>query len=277
MGQARLKQYNRQQFLLHHPYCCYCGAPATTTDHCPPRSFFLGRQWPESYEFPACQGCNAQARRDEQVLGVLTRISVGEEKQGRAKDEWEKLVSGLKNNQPEIADEWLSMSRNDLRQSLRRAFGDKGDQLRHMGWGAIHVGPLTKAAIERFMVKLGKALYYRHLGVPLNGAVFVRHISSLVENATPEIFDSMLRIAPALATPSRANQPLTDQFIYRFNETSELGVIYAVVHFNEQMMFQIMAIRDDTFELLKARRAEAGQPMPSEGLHVSATMPPDPT
>jgi len=120
------------------------------------------------------------------------------------------------------------------------------------------------------MVKLGKALYYRHLGVLLNGMVFVRHISSLVENATPEIFDSMLRIVPEIAAPSRANQPLTDQFIYRFNQKPDMGVIYAIVHFNEQMMFQIMAIRRDTFDVLKAHRAEAGQPMPSEGLHISS-------
>lgn len=135
MGEAKLKQYNRQKFLLHHKRCCYCGAPSTTTDHCPPRSFFLGRKWPEGYEFPACNSCNQQARLDEQLLGVLTRVSVREdEATGLARQEWQKLVEGVRNNQPEVVEEWLSLSRNDIRRSFRKRFGDLGERLRNSGW-----------------------------------------------------------------------------------------------------------------------------------------------
>lgn len=65
MGEARIKQYNRRQFLKEHPVCCYCGDAATTTDHCPPRSFFERRGWPEGYEFPACGPCNDEGRMNE--------------------------------------------------------------------------------------------------------------------------------------------------------------------------------------------------------------------
>src|SRR6185437_15712623 len=77
-GQAKQKQYSRAQFLLRHPRCAYCGGVATTTDHCPPRSFFLGRVWPETYEFPACGPCNAEGRGDEQILAVLVRVGLSD-------------------------------------------------------------------------------------------------------------------------------------------------------------------------------------------------------
>ena len=42
--------------------------------------------------------------------------------------------------------------------------------------------------------------------------------------------------------------------------SADLGVIYAVVQFSEQMVFQILAIRHDTHERLWKMRAEAGKP-----------------
>src|SRR5271168_2886590 len=35
MGEAKVKRNRRQELLAAHPFCIYCGAPATTTDHCP--------------------------------------------------------------------------------------------------------------------------------------------------------------------------------------------------------------------------------------------------
>ena len=71
MGEGKRRQYSRQHFLAENRYCAYCGAAATTTDHCPPRCFFKRRTWPETYEFPACEPCNDVSRLDEQALAVL--------------------------------------------------------------------------------------------------------------------------------------------------------------------------------------------------------------
>src|SRR5580704_11897647 len=45
--------------------------------------------------------------------------------------------------------------------------GSEGDERRRRGWSAIILGPLTAAIVERFMIKLSKALYFK-----LNGHVF---------------------------------------------------------------------------------------------------------
>jgi hypothetical protein len=129
MGEARLKTTRRQQLLEAHPRCVYCGAPATTTDHCPPRCFFEGRIWPETYEFPACEPCNASARFDEQALAIVVRAKA----LSPQSPEWEKLAQGVKNNQPEIVAEWMNMSRNEQKFALRNTFGRAaGDNLRRL-------------------------------------------------------------------------------------------------------------------------------------------------
>ena len=86
-----------------------------------------------------------------------TRL-IGDDKEPR-QTEWRKLVKEVKNNQPEIVNEWTSATINEQKRYFRDAFGPYGLQLRLAGFGALTIGSLTQAAIERFAVKLGKALY----------------------------------------------------------------------------------------------------------------------
>ena len=105
MGEAKRKLSKTQELLKEHPWCIYCGAQATTTDHCPPKSFFKSRHWPDTYEFPACEPCNSGARLDEQALAVLIRSDLPEHGKETERAEWEKLAQGVKNNQPGIVAE----------------------------------------------------------------------------------------------------------------------------------------------------------------------------
>lgn len=257
MGQAKVKQTNRQKLLVANPSCIYCGAPATTTDHCPPRCFFVGRVWPESYEFPACELCNKIARLDEQALGALIRIKISRDYNLNEILEIEKLMRGISNNQPEILREWRVSSRT-LRDTLRDMFGRvDGDQLRREGWGALNLGPLTKAAATRFRVKLGQALYYLHNRKVLDGVVYSSHISALEKEFDPQLLVDMLGDLPAIPSIRRNAKTLHDQFIYRFNNHPEWGVVHAVVQFSEQFIFQILAMRKDTEERLLSTMPDA--------------------
>jgi hypothetical protein len=218
-------------------------------DHCPPRCFFQGRIWPETYEFPACGACNADARLDEQALAVLVRVKSPQS----PNSEWKKLAEGLKNNRPELVAEWLDMSRNEQKFALRESLGRRdADQLRQLGWGAINLGPLSKTAINRFMIKLAQALHFQHVGAPLDGVVYVYHVNAVTMNSGPELMKSILAIAPDLATIKRGNRQLTDQFIYRFNYNAEHGAMYAVVQFSAQFIFQVIALSKTMDERLAA-------------------------
>jgi hypothetical protein len=266
MGDATRKRKQLQALLLTHPWCVYCGAPATTIDHCPPRCFFEGRQWPESYAFPACADCNEQARLDEQALGVLIRIKLSANPQKR-NAEWEKLMRGVRNNQPRVLAEWTEHGGIiSQKHGMRERFGVEGDRLRREGWGLWNIGPLTQSVMIRFMIKLSKALYYRHNGVLFDGVIYASHIDSLSKDSTPAFFADILRMAPTLLAPKRNNRSLADQFIYRFNHNAEHGVMYAVVQFSEQFIFQLIALRSDMDEKLAVMAREAKAELPAVGI-----------
>jgi hypothetical protein len=208
MGDAARKLSKTKELLQAHPWCIYCGAPATTTDHCPPRSFFKSRQWPDTYEYPACEPCNRSARLDEQALATLIRADTLEGATDTERLEWERLATGVKNNQPHLVAEWESISRNQIKHSLRLAYGREGDLRRQRGWGALHIGPLTHAVIERFMIKLSKALYYRHNEKIFDGVLYIHHINRLSMDTTPEYLKSIYHMAPALPEIKRNGKSL---------------------------------------------------------------------
>lgn len=118
--------------------------------------------------------------------------------------------------------------------------------MRAAGMGSINIGPRTREAIRRFSVKLGKALYYRHNNEIFEGDMYVLHIAPLVRDYDPEYLATILRLSPEFATTQRSGMSLSEQFIYRFNNSKELGALFAVVQFNPQLVLQIMAIRRDT-------------------------------
>jgi hypothetical protein len=169
---------------------CFCKR-ILRIDHCPPKSFFAGRHWPETYEFPACEPCNADARLDEQALAVL--ICSGLTTTGKESDqvEWERLVQGVKNNQPAIVAEWNNIRRNEVKQGLRLAFGSEGDERRRQGWGLINLGALTQAMITRFMIKLSKALYFRHNNHIFDGVLYIHHVNRMSIDTTRECIRSI--------------------------------------------------------------------------------------
>jgi hypothetical protein len=111
--------------------------------------------------------------------------------------------------------------------------------MRRVGWGSINLGPITRGVLERFMVKLGKALYYKHISEVFDSVIYARHVNATAKNSTPEFLTRLLHLAPELASTERNGRSLMDQFVYRFNVSGERGVVYAVPQFSEQMIFQI--------------------------------------
>ena len=181
--------------------------------------------------------------------------------------EWERLVQGVKNNQPAIVAEWNNIRRNDVKQSLRLAYGSEGDERRRQGWTAINLGALTQATITRFMIKLGKALYFRHNNHIFDGVLYIHHVNLLSKDTTPDYIRDILSKAPELPIIERNKQPLIDQFIYRFNHSQEHRVMYAVVQFGEQFIFQLIAVSREMDERLVAMTPRDGEEAPLSFRH----------
>ena len=107
-------------------------------------------------------------------------------------------------------------------------------------------------------MKLGKALFYKYNGEIFVGDMYVRHIDPLIKNRDPEFLATVLKFAPAEATPRRGAKHLSDQFIYRFNHDPQMGALYAVVQFGPQFVLQIMGARQD----LSLQLDTSGGPIP---------------
>lgn len=159
-----------------------------------------------------------------------------------AQKEWEAIGRGVRNNQPDLIAEWTSKRRNEVKRDLRDIFGPDGDKRRAAGWTTINMGSLTMAMIRRFMIKLGKSLYYKHNGHIFDGVMYVTHIPPFSRDVTPAYMADILRMAPASPELVRNRKSLADQFLYRFNYSPEHRVMYAVAQFSEQFVFQIIAL-----------------------------------
>jgi len=268
MGEAKLKQYNRKSFLLEHRNCVYCGSLAVTTDHCPPRCFFIERKWPETYEFPCCKACNEEARLDEQALSVVIRSSKSASSSGVGFEEWTRLLRGVRNNQPAILQEWGNTTATSQKRFFRKVFGRTGDKLRYDGWGAVDLGPLTCAAIDRFMIKLAKAIYYRHTNKIFDGIIYAQHLNLMTMHSPDEFTQTLIKIAPLFAYSKRGKDSLVDQFIYRFNISEERDALYAVVMFSDQFVFQLTLLSVDMAQKLEEKHREEGKSPRLEGKFV---------
>lgn len=246
MGQAKQKQYSKIEFLKIHQICCYCGEKATTIDHCPPRSLFIDRKWPESYEFPSCERCNSEGRKIENIIAVIYRIRLNTS----VKDaHLGKLIMGLRNNSPEIIKE-LESSNNGRwhRQELRKQYGDMGDDIYMRGYRVATIdGPKMREAMEYFGRKMGKALYYKHIGRRLKGKLFTK---SMYINRNPELLQIIANMTPMFATLQREFKNLSDQFTYRFNYNADLGIFCAIAGFKEQLGYLIMAMDEEFYKSL---------------------------
>jgi hypothetical protein len=243
VGQAKAKQHRREEFLKRHPLCCYCGAVATTTDHCPPRSLFEQRHWPEGYEFPACEPCNSEGRLSEIVIACLYRMRVL--RLDNYSGETRKLLQGLRNNRRDIVEEWLGSTSAWREAKLREGFGPLGAEMQRRGYGVAQIGGKTHEVINYFGQKLSKALYYKHIERRLRGRLFCKSVSLSTES---ELMKVSLEFAPGVPLIERSSKDLSGQFIYRYNFNVEYGVFCAVVGFGEQFGYIMFAMEQDFYD-----------------------------
>lgn len=217
LGEARRR---RGKFLEAHPVCCFCGGvkAATTVDHIPSRDCFKGRAFPEEFEFPACEGCQALTAKDEQVFSfVVQMVDRNPSNYDRAKAR--RAIQGIKNNFPHLAPGVI----DDPKEKFRA--------LAHLGQPIPVLTPAVKIPlvtlpleirphIDQAARKLLLALYYKELGqivgpgfriwLSWNFASDLRAMESILEVA---------KMARFRTVGFRRNVQFGDQFGYRWDRS----------------------------------------------------------
>jgi hypothetical protein len=230
MGAGRRKR----EFLAKNSTCLFCGGQerATTIDHIPSRSFFLRRQWPESFEFPACQPCNSITANSEQLAAFICRIRPDAGWPAELVQELSALMRGIYNNYRGL----IAGLRPSARQ-VRRWLRESGQVLPE--GATTDDAPFFSLQDERieeamrlFAFKLFCALHFKHTGkiLPRTGGVAFRWWSNIqvIRGEVPRNVTELLnQFGGELC---RAKTSLNDQFWYQFGltETQEMGGYLAV-------------------------------------------------
>lgn len=214
-------------FFQDHPFCIYCGGqtPAEEIDHVPSRQLFVGRQWPEGFEFPTCKTCNRATARAEQNVALLSRIFPDPDPNDPVEQQdLRELFRKVGSWDPAFLEE-LRPSSRFIRIALRKR-GIKlpeGKTTRDVNILKVD-GPLVAANLKIFARKLISALHYKETGriIPQTGAIGWRWYSNeqKISGQLPEEFLSRFNIRGPLR---RANRDISKQFGYAMYGPAEDG------------------------------------------------------
>lgn len=173
MGEAKARRTRSRQFLVEHPWCCFCGGsvPATTIEHAPPIVFFINKQRPPTHEFPSCYRCNNGSSQLDQVA-ALAALTMGGVANSRIPDDYfRKIVAGVANNEPDV-----------IRLLTRETVGTyvKSRGLLHPAVAAKVHRDLFRRWLDPWAVKQALALWYLYSRevLPSSGRVFVAWFSN---------------------------------------------------------------------------------------------------
>ncbi|WP_375208749.1 hypothetical protein [Hyphomonas jannaschiana] len=216
MGQRKRRL---QAFKAEHPICCYCAkAPTETIDHLPNRDCFVGRAFPEGFEFPACSTCNSKSRQAEQIVAIYLALLARDGFPPEERNLTEKAIA-LKNNFPQLIPD-LNLSANQKRRAFE--YHDIGylESQTFAESPVIGINPDVWFAFDFVNLKLLSALYYLHMEAPLPHSHFValRCVPTTKKNSFDEI-SPMVNALPNFKRGQRRNTNLGTQFEYKWART----------------------------------------------------------
>lgn len=214
--------------------CVFCGAttPATTKEHCPPRSLFVHRHWPEGFEFPSCLACNQGSGNHDAIVALLGRSDPW----NQARNADRRYVGLLKNvNQqfPRMLRRMLDLSPIESRRAARRLKMRPGPGQTYRDLGIVRITPEMDAAVRTLAGKLVKATYFKETGriFPTEGGILLHWFTNAtrLEHGSIPALD-LCDFSAGIPRIARNGKDLSDQFDYRvsFTEGARMGVLRAV-------------------------------------------------
>jgi hypothetical protein len=223
----------REAFLAKHPFCVFCGGSrrATTIEHCPPRSLFQFKHWPETFEFPACLSCNEGTGDHDAIVAMIARMHP-DENIGNADGRVNGLIKNVGAQVPGLLPRMIPSHIEARRRN--RVLGIKpGPGQLHQDVAPVTVPDEINEAVETFARKLSKAIYFRETGksFPNSGAIVMHWFTNveLVRNGKYVLFEQLQSLdghAPKLV---RSGKYLDDQFEFKISLSEDQQVFIAQV------------------------------------------------
>lgn len=231
MGEAKRRKSKTQELISNQPFCIFCGgsSAATTTEHCPPRSLFLNRNWPEGYEFPACTECNRGTSHDDAVVAMMARMSP--DNSGNKDGQLQRVVRGVMQKIPDLPQK-LRTSASEARKLNREIGVEPPPGMTHRDMGVALIPDEFFPAVNRFSNKLARAAYYKETGkiFPTHGCILMNWSTNAtwIKHGTNVVFDILSSIPGSIPKMERARKSLHDQFSYKVSlEGDRLMILQA--------------------------------------------------
>lgn len=220
MGEAKRKQ--RKMLEAGHA-CLFCGGQrlATTEEHCPPRSLFKGRHWPEGFVFPACEDCNGGTSDDDLWVAFLANLEDDPERfeQGRG------LLFQLKRQDAPSLRQMFNVPTLQARRVARRLRLEREPGRTYKELGVVNVPRAAHRAVGTLAGKLSKAMYHRATGrvFPTDGGVMFHWFTNaqLREHGRIPALEALQSLASMQQPMIRNGKDLGDQFICKHSTDTE--------------------------------------------------------
>ena len=237
MGEARQR---KRRFLAAHPCCCFCGGlePATSVDHIPARTCFVGRAGPEGFEFPACDKCQRASRLDELAFGMFVRFN------DPSTDNYEregiiKAFEGVRNNLPHLLP--FPVSDCDKRAALKAKGLTKPSNMLVKDISMVGIPAAIGPYIHRYCRKLAAALYYREKGKPVGPdfALWTHWAQAVDQIQMPGLLE-VARMSSFQTVGHRTNLKFGDRFGYRCDKSDDNDLFMAVAQFGKGLVIAML-------------------------------------
>lgn len=226
---------HRREFLKANPLCAFCGGStvATTIEHCPPRSMFQYRKWPEGFEFPACETCNHGTADHDLLIAMLARMDPFEEK-GNKDGKLEGYMMMANKQYPGMFEK-MRMSASEARRKNREIGLQPTQGLTHQETGAVKVPREMHDAVCALAYKLAKGIFYREAGevFPDEGCLLLNWFTNadIIRNGKYVVFDLLKELGGHAPPPQRTGQYLNDQFEYKLSLSPDKNIMVIQAQF----------------------------------------------
>jgi hypothetical protein len=219
---------HRKAFLTAHPVCAFCGGvtPSTTIEHCPPRAMFQNRQWPEGFEFPACDRCNGGTRDDDLLIAMLARVDPLENR-GDRDGKMPGLMARAHKRHPGMFERML-------------AIGEDGQPQASGEW---QITDEMRQAVDVLAAKLAKGIYWRHTQdiLPNDAGLAMTWYTNadVARDGGYKLFESLQHLAGNAPLLTRSGTYLNDQFEYKFSLSPEKHILTMQAKFGNAFGFVV--------------------------------------
>ncbi|WP_277667449.1 hypothetical protein [Novosphingobium lindaniclasticum] len=210
----------------------------------PNRASFPNREGPEGYEFPACATCQTDTRLDEIAFSCMVYFNSHDETLFDERG-FTRLIQGLKNNLPHM-NEFRDLSPNQKRRALTH-FGIErphGTPLAELGLVTVH--PEFNERTKRYLCKLARALFYKHVGRPAKSSSIAWSAWAQGKGTNSQkTLEQWLSVTPIHVQGTRSNFDFGNRFRYRINYSDELEVFLAAGQFGDGLIFYLSVASEE--------------------------------